>query len=113
MFIQDMYGTPTLFIFPREIEDVHYILLDRISCFAAPRRRIPYDAARAVYMYEIPDEEKDRVVWLLKAAKKAFATTPEEAQLDWSRQWGRFRMTMPFRYYEHDVDEVIKFLENN
>lgn len=114
MFTKNIDGVLTLFIFQREIEDIRYIILDRIRYRLgsyAPKPYVHYDAARAVYFVPILDREKDRWIFLLKRAKETFAQTPEEVQVGYSEGLKRWRLTMPFRYYEPSIDRLIIALE--
>lgn len=109
MFIENVHGIDTIFIFPEEFDDISFLILNHLHAFNM-HSPVLYDAARAVYFLELEGTGKENMKHLLQTCLKVVGNTSESALLEWSPVHNRFRLMRSFRYYVDDIEDLITFL---
>ena len=95
MFIRNVNGVDTIYIFPEEYDDIDYLILSRLHAFNI-HSSVWYDAAIAVYSLALEGADKENMKHLLQKCLKVAGSTPESEMLAWSSVYNRFRLMRPF-----------------
>lgn len=110
MFIENVNGVDTIYIFPEEYDDIDYLILSRLHAFNI-HSSVWYDAARAVYSLALKGDDKENMKHLLQKCLKVAGRMPDREFLGWSPVHNRFRLIRSFRYYAGAIEDLIAFLE--
>lgn len=109
MFIKNMHGVDTIFIFPEEFDDIEFLILNHLHAFNI-HSPVCYDAARAVYYLDLEEADKENMKALLKTCQIVARNTPESTLYEWSSVHNRFRLMRSYKYYDANIDALITFL---
>ncbi len=110
MFIKNVNGVDTIYIFPEEYDDIDYLILSRLHAFHI-HSSVWCDAATAVYSLALKGDDKENMKHLLHKCLKVAGSTPDSEMLAWSPVHNRFRLMRPFRFYAGAIEDIIAFLE--